>query len=627
MFGKYELVRELGRGGMGIVYLARDTRIDRLVALKELILDPNLPEREKEETIIRFKREAQAAGRLAHPNIVTLYDVGEANHTYFLAMEYLEGMSLKDILAEQGKLSIPEAIRIVRQLAIALDYAHQQSIVHRDLKPDNVIILKDGTIKLTDFGIARVGTAPSVTQTGSMLGTLAYISPEQLQDSKNVDGRTDIFSLGALFYELLTGKLPFEGDSIGSTILKIMSETPMAPSFYNPAIPKNIDAIIERALKKRPSDRYQHAIALAEDLDKAMAQLSEGALALKTTGPVSPIIPVAPELKCQRCGHPIALNAKFCPNCGMFVKQAISTTLPPVSTGRAEVSDLKIYSCQMIREFGRRGIEKGNFMSPRGIAISSKNYIYVADTENNRIQVFDPFFNWHLTFTHERVTPPLKGPFSLAVGDTGRIFILGTTESAVFIFDDRGNFVRELSGAIGSMTLSAPSSVAVSKKGNLFVADPTNYRIFVFDSNITYIRSISTKGGTQSEMIPPRTFALDQDENLYVMDYTSSRIHIYNTVGMLLTSFGKKGIGQGEMSLPRALAVDQHKRIYVADTFNNRIQVFDPKGNWIYSFGEKGHGPGQFMGPEGLVIGPHGDLFVVDKGNHRIQVLRFEWRA
>lgn len=618
IFGNYEIIRELGRGGMGIVYLAKDVRIDRLVALKELILDPNLSEKDKEETVVRFKREAQAAGRLSHPNIVTLYDVGEDHRTYYIAMEYLEGTSLKDILAEKGKLPLNEAIRVVRQLAIAMDYAHQQSIVHRDLKPDNVIILRDGTIKLTDFGIARVGTAPSVTQTGSMLGTLAYISPEQLHDSKSVDGRADIFSLGALFYELLTGKLPFEGDSIGSTILKIMSETPLPPSFYNPLVPKSIDVIVEKALKKKPSERYQHAIAMAEDLDKALVNVGESGTSVSTPQAAS-------ETKCKRCGTPLAPNAKFCPNCGMFITQqrAASVTLPPITGTRAEISDLKVFSCTVVREFGRRGIEKGNFMSPRGIAISSKNFVYVADTENNRVQIFDPFLSWHLTFSH----PPLKSPFSVAVSDAGRIFLLGATESAVFVFDERGNFIRELSGSIGSMTLGTPSAVVVSRRGNLFVSDPTNYRIFVFDGNLNYIRSISTKGGPQSETIHPRTIAVDHEENLYVMDYTTSRIHVYNTVGILLASFGKKGISSGELSLPRALAVDQHKRIYVADTFNNRIQIYDHKGNWLYAHGERGNGPGHFLGPEGLAMAPNGDLYAVDKGNHRVQVLHFEWRA
>jgi serine/threonine protein kinase len=628
--GHYQIIRELGRGGMGVVYLAEDKRINRQVALKELILDPNLTETDKEEIVLRFKREAEASGRLSHQNIVTLFDVGVEENRHFIAMEYLEGRPLNDVLKEKGRLSVTETLNIIKPLCQALDYAHQKSIVHRDLKPDNVMLLNDGNIKLTDFGIARVGTAPSVTQTGSMLGTLAYISPEQLQDSKNVDGRSDIFSLGAMMYEMLTGKVPFEASSVGSTILKILMEEPVRPTALNPEIPLPIEAIILKCMKKSPAERYQHAITITEDIDSYQQNIAGGAAAAATN---TNLASKAETVACPQCGNNIPANSKFCPVCGKLIPTRVSTSnvpVPNVPQGskihHPEASDLKVYNVNIKMAFGHHGNERGKFVHPKNIAIS-KGFIYVADTENNRIQIFDPFGNWFFAFDTSKVNPPLQEPSSI-VASENYIYALGSSPiPMLYMFDNRGNVIKVVAGnAHPIVNFKTATSLAISAKGNIFLTDSESSKVMMFDSNLNYLKHFNLKGPA-GENISPKVIAVDKHENMYILDYSQTKVYVYNIVGVMTTSFGKRGAAHGEMSLPKGIAVDSNNNIYVADTFNNRIQIFNSKGDFLYTTGARGNAPGQFSSPEGIAISPTDELLICDKNNNRIQILQFTWRA
>ncbi len=262
--GRYEILKELGRGGMGTVYRGRDPKIDRVVAIKTISMEGQ-SRAEEEEFRLRFFREAQAAGALSHPGIVTIYDVGEddATEATFIVMEYVEGKTLEE-LAQKKRLPLKSSLDLAKQVAEALDYAHSRNIVHRDIKPANIIVTSEGRAKITDFGIAKLQTSP-LTQPGQVLGTPAYMSPEQLTGGE-VDGRSDIFSLGVILYWLLTGNKPFPGENTSSVTYKIVYQDPIPPSQLNPSLSPDCDSVVLRALAKEQGKRYQRGREFAGDL-------------------------------------------------------------------------------------------------------------------------------------------------------------------------------------------------------------------------------------------------------------------------------------------------------------------------------------------------------------------------
>ncbi|MEK7432914.1 MAG: serine/threonine-protein kinase [Cyanobacteriota bacterium] len=273
----YTIEKELGRGGMGVVYLATDRRLDRKVAIKVLNISSGNEKSEVpfEEIVERFQREARAVAKLTHPNIVNIYDVGNENESYYMVMEFVDGKSLYDRLVSEV-MDIEVVLNIGIQIASALDFAHENGIIHRDIKPANIILSKKGISKLMDFGIAQLGqNSKRLTQSGTMLGSILYVSPEQLTDSSKVDARADIYSFGMSMYEMLTGgRLPFDGDNIPSLVMKIMTKEPMPPSNFNGDIPSELDRIILKAIAKEPDKRYQTAIELGSDLSRLLSRIT-----------------------------------------------------------------------------------------------------------------------------------------------------------------------------------------------------------------------------------------------------------------------------------------------------------------------------------------------------------------
>jgi serine/threonine-protein kinase len=266
-FGRYRILRSIGKGAMGNVYQGLDPAIDRSVALKTIRLDQCADPQEADELKERLMREAKAAGKISHPNIVTIYDVGEENGIQYIAMEYLEGQTLENLLKRNFDWDYRTISRTMIQVCEALDYAHENGIVHRDIKPANIMIMEGNKIKVMDFGIARLDKSASMTQTGTALGTPNYISPEQLK-GQPVDRRSDIFSLGVVFYEVLTREKPFKGDSISALIYSILHTDPPRPSEINLDIPRIFDKIIAKALVKDPDLRFQRAKDIADILRK-----------------------------------------------------------------------------------------------------------------------------------------------------------------------------------------------------------------------------------------------------------------------------------------------------------------------------------------------------------------------
>jgi len=270
---RYVIERKLGSGGMADVYLAEDKELGRRVALK-LLDDRHASD---EQFVERFRREAQSAAGLNHPSIVSIFDRGYAEGTYYIAMEYLDGRTLKELLVKNGPTPVPIAIDYARQILGALAFAHRNGIVHRDIKPHNIVVGGDGRLKVTDFGIARSG-ASQMTEAGSIVGTAQYLSPEQARGAP-VDPRSDIYSLGVVLYEMLTGKVPFSGDTPVEIAMKHLSQVPEPPSKLRDGIPHDLDAVVMRALAKDPEQRY----ATAEEMDADLARVARGVAVSRET--------------------------------------------------------------------------------------------------------------------------------------------------------------------------------------------------------------------------------------------------------------------------------------------------------------------------------------------------------
>ncbi len=280
-YGRYEIIKKIGKGGMGVVYHAHDPQIDRSVALKVLRADRVV----SEDFVLRFFKEAKFIGRLSHPNIVTVYDVGRDHGTIYITMEYLQGQPFNEVI-RSGRLSVGQIIDIALQVANALGYAHEKGIVHRDIKPSNIILTNEGDVKLTDFGIARAedSNAAQQTQTGVILGTPFYMSPEQVM-GKKIDGRSDLFSLGVILYELIVGRKPFKGDHFTAIFRAITDDIPVAPLKIDDSIPQPLSDLIMKALSKNPDERFQTSKEM-EDALKTCLQVKESLLLPEK--PISP---------------------------------------------------------------------------------------------------------------------------------------------------------------------------------------------------------------------------------------------------------------------------------------------------------------------------------------------------
>lgn len=263
--GRYQIIERIGGGGMALVYKAQDLLLNRYVAIKVLrqqfVND--------EEFIRRFRREAQSAASLSHPNIVSVYDVGQEDEIHYIVMEYVEGQNLNEIIKERAPLQVEEAVRIASQIADALDHAHHNQIIHRDIKPHNILIGRNGRVKVTDFGIARAVTSATITQTGSVVGSVHYFSPEHAKGVATGE-KSDLYSLGIVLYQMLTGRLPFLGESPISVALKHLQEQFDEPRMVNPMIPQSVENIILKSMRKNPNERYQSAKEMLRDLETCL---------------------------------------------------------------------------------------------------------------------------------------------------------------------------------------------------------------------------------------------------------------------------------------------------------------------------------------------------------------------
>jgi serine/threonine-protein kinase len=356
LLGRYEIVAELGKGAMGVVYRANDPMLNRMVAIKTI----NTEEAGHEgmaEYEARFYTEAKAAGGLNHPNIIIIYDIGKSGHLVYMAMEYIEGRELRELLAQGQPLPVVQAVDVAAQVAEGLAYAHQHQVVHRDIKPANIMITPQGRAKIADFGIARMRSSETRTQTGVILGSPKYISPEQVV-GKRADHRSDIFSLGIILYECLTGATPFNGEGLSALMYQITNHDPAPPSSANPQVPVMLDYIIAKVLAKSPEARYQSAADFANDLRECKSQLETGqagaAPVLATTRPIP--------LASQAAAAPSGQDPEREPD------EEISTA-PSPTKGISRAFDSQEATQRLMRQIGADGTME--FVSTKSISATS----------------------------------------------------------------------------------------------------------------------------------------------------------------------------------------------------------------------------------------------------------------
>jgi eukaryotic-like serine/threonine-protein kinase len=291
--GRYVIESEIGRGAMGVVFKATDSVLQRTVAVKTVNMALEKDHADKYEA--RFYQEARAAGGLNHPNIVTVYDAGKAGDVVYMAMEYIQGVELRTLFVESQPMGVPQALSIAAQVAEGLGYAHQQGVVHRDIKPANIMVVAEGPVKITDFGIARMRASADLTQTGVMLGSPKYMSPEQVI-GKRADHRSDIFSLGVILYEMLTGAAPFSGENVTALMYQIVNFAPPAPSTVNPQVPEMLDFVVAKMLAKPLDERYQDAREAARDLRECERSLAAPVVATLPGRPMGLASGTQPEM-------------------------------------------------------------------------------------------------------------------------------------------------------------------------------------------------------------------------------------------------------------------------------------------------------------------------------------------
>lgn len=625
-FGHYEVLSELGRGGMGIVYQALDKRNQRMVAIKQLVLE-NIDPQKRREFEDRFKREAHMASRLTHANIVTVFDV-EADQHYYV-MEFLDGHSLrKELDIRGGRMSARELWPILKQVAEGLAYAHSFNVVHRDVKPDNIFILKDGTVKVTDFGIARTVDYEQthLTKTGVMLGTLAYVSPEQLQDAKNVDHRADIFSLGIVCYESLSGKLPFTGDGIGGTIIRILTSEAEPLHKLNPAISVESAAVVSRAIRKKARDRYMSIADFAREFERSLqaAPAATGAAPGKGADLRSPVS----SQHVYTPGIPIELHPKgpAVDLGGAPANAGVERSVDIMRETVVSATPTSFYLVRPLAVIGRKGEGNGCFAEPQAIC-ARNGRIAVADTGLRRLQIFSRDGRFLCAATvkpeaHESRTGggSLTTPSAVAMDFRGRIYVTDSSDHYVRVFDALGTYLKDLYNMHGHD--GGIQGMVCDSTGLLYLSDVDNCCLQVYQSDLgTWMRTVGSKGIGPGQFKMPAALAVDRFNQVYVVDYSTSIVTVFSKTGAYVRSFGGKGTANGMFNVPRGVAVDKYDRIYIADSLNHRVQVFGPAGEWIYTFGGSGSEIGKFVSPTGLTIDPSSNcLYVADRGNQRVQV-------
>ncbi|MBP6745016.1 protein kinase [bacterium] len=647
--GRYELLGEIGRGGMGIVYRALHPETGQFVAIKQLVLD-NIAAEKRTEFKDRFKREAYTIARLKHPNIVDVLDICVEGDSFYYVMEFLDGDSLrKDLIRRGGKMSVEQLYPILAQVGEALSLAHSMSIVHRDVKPDNIFILRNGIVKLTDFGIARAAEfeESNLTKTGIMMGTLNYVSPEQLQDAKSVDHRADIFSLGIVCYEALSGTMPFTADGIAATIVKIISQEEKPLHILNPAISTEISASVGRAMRKKPRERYRSVSEFVKDFSATLSELAKQSVATlaDVTGSSYENLPASNY-------RPLKTQFGITSIDGVTTDPGQNTgvDLPKESLAQSTATDMQ---AQQMLESQQMLETKHEF---RPTLQSKPRLEEKTPTEESRLAPAAPreqnAIRHILTMQHQGSGSTSKRFEEPAVITcrAGRVAIADAVTRTINVFAYDGNNIEQTlrhlyevaykpAKGVSAETsrtrcgsITRPGGLAFDMKGRLFACDASDQFIRVFDGLGAYLSEFKNIQAKDSGLAG---ITFDSSGLLYVSDSANACVQVFQPeTGVWLRSlsgrtelevkaksiYAQENDQQAQIRLPAGLATDRLNQLYLADYGSSKIFVFNKQGGVLRSFGHKGSELGELNIPRSVAVDRFDRTYVCDSFNNRLSV-------
>lgn len=585
-FGRYRLFEKLGQGSMGAVYRAHDTALGRDVAIKllqpELAAEPGFQE--------RFRREAYAAARLASPNIIPIYETGEFDGRLYLVMPIIDGVDLNKVLKSDGPMSPQKAVRVVEQVAAALDAAHKSGLVHRDVKPSNLLMVGEDFVYLIDFGLVHEAGAGRLTLTNVAPGSPAYMAPERFNAGKSVDARADVYSLTCVLYECLTGRLPFSGGGVEGLAAAHRTDEPPKPSSLDPAIPAAFDGVIARGMAKEADDRYQSAHELAVAARAALTDVHAAPsipvrldeFAVPNEEDTAPTIPSPP--RTRRRGAVLILAAV-----GVVVVIAVAAFLR--ITNQFPFPSAKPQG-QVVLPF--TGLD-----NPEEIAVDAKGDVYVTDSGNNRV------LKLAAGSTSQTVVPlaGLDRPEDIAVDDAGDLVITEPAEHRVL----------ELTAGSTSPTvlpftdLGEPTGVAVDSRDSdndraVVVTDSTHNRVVALRAHSTEQTELPF-----SALACPSAVTVNRDGALFVIDRDNERVLKLPWAATVPTAL------PFVVGRPDDVAVDTSGNVYVTDSHDNRVTKFITASNTpkTLPFNGVNH-------PQGIDVDTAGNVYVVDTGNNRV---------
>lgn len=620
--GRYRLVREIGAGGMGRVFEAVDCTSGRRLAAKIMFArteaDP--------KAILRFQQEGAVLAALDHPNIVKVHEILIEEHASFIVMELLEGQSLGAIIHSEQNDGQPEqrSLRrikgMVQQVASALGAAHERSVIHRDVKPDNIMVDERDHVTVTDFGIARLlrpkADLTTLTSTGMTMGTPLYMAPEQLE-GKSVDARADIYSLGAVMYELTTGRPPFVGDDPLTVAFKHVNEPPLPPRLLNPTLPEDWEAVILRALAKDQASRFQTAVAM----ERAVAALDTEATAAALSTDAHRDWPSAAAAgamgKQEKTSSAVASRAVDVrqpitgPRSGRISRRGALSGMAAVLAAVAVAFLLLTHTLFPTAMETSEGTGPGQFHGPTGISVDRQENVYVVDQGNNRIQELSPdgrpLAQWG---TQGKGSVQFDSPSDLAIGPDGSIYVSDIGNKRIPKLQG-GQQVDEYACDCGGL--------AIDNQATLYATNYANGQIEKFSRNGDALPPLRISGVQVGSYSFPAGIAVDTRGIIYIADRENNRILEVSPAGKPVGQLGTFGRKPGQFDKPTDIALDARGNIYVADANNDRIQKLSPSGSPLAVWGRGGTGLGQFTRPVSIAVDAAGNIYVADHFNNRVQ--------
>lgn len=616
---------------MGSVYRARHRYLDVVRALK--VLPPALAQEGGFRE--RFQREAQISADLRHPGIVCIHDYGEDNGMFYLVMDLIRGQSLQKLLEQEAPLPLSRALPMLAQVAMALDFMHEQGVIHRDLKASNLIVGPDDTVTLVDFGIARPAESGSITTTGVLMGTPEYVSPESIE-GKSSGISSDLYALGVVAYEMLCGALPFRATQVSRLLYIVAHEPPTRPSLLNPALPSPAERVLLRQLDKTPAARFPNAASFVAALWQSDTH---------HLGPVPPQL-----VEAAKSSNGIAKHnpeAKLATPNGTVVPSYSSadsfSQMPSVpkrrSGGRNGIIALTIVAILVLAGAGVAGAVANGlvippwqtaaqapdsaFSAPSSVGSGPQGNLIVADTANNRIVEMLPSGELTLVWGSKGTDAgQFNTPKALAVDMNGNIFVADTGNHRIQKYSPNGQLLATWGGkGIGLGQFQSPSGIAVDRAGNIYVSDTGNNRIQKLSQSGEPVATWGGQGSGPGQFDKPLGLAVDAKGNIYVADSGNNRVQKLSAKGEAISTWGEKGSGQNQLSDPADVALDEAGNIFIADKGNSRIVELDSDGKFKRTFGTAGRANAQFTQPEGITVDKEGNLLVADTGNNRIQML------